>query len=281
MQGSEGELITIGELARQTGLTPATLRMWESRHDFPRAHRLASGHRRYSPDTVPAVQAVLRRQAAGVRLDAAIAEVGTTTPATPSVFAELRNAHPTLLPQVLRKSTLLALSHAIEDECVARADRAVLFGAFQHPRHLAASTPRWEDLARTVRATYAFVVGEADVRPGSNVVAVALSPGAPLRREWVVVIDGSTLPAVLSAWELPGQHGVPDADRLFEALWTLEPAAVRTAARTCASIAADAGVPEPMALVADLDLQPGGGAELAAATRLFSRMVGYLERSSR
>ncbi len=41
------ETLTIGALAERTGMQPATLRMWEQRHGFPRAQRLPSGHRRY------------------------------------------------------------------------------------------------------------------------------------------------------------------------------------------------------------------------------------------
>ena len=67
--------LTIGELAARTGLKPATLRMWESRHGFPRAARRDSGHRRYSEQDVELVRQVTRRRDAGLRLEVAIAEV--------------------------------------------------------------------------------------------------------------------------------------------------------------------------------------------------------------
>jgi hypothetical protein len=51
--------------------------------------------------------------------------------------------------------------------------------------------------------------------------------GAPLLREWTLVCEARDFSACLSAWELPGQHGTPDADRLFETVWTLSPSAVR------------------------------------------------------
>ena len=51
-----------------------------------------------------------------------------------SVFAGLRCRHPGIAPQELRKTTLLALTQAIEDECCARAEQAVLFAEFQQER---------------------------------------------------------------------------------------------------------------------------------------------------
>jgi DICT domain-containing protein len=57
-----------------------------------------------------------------------------------SVFAGLRRQHPDLVPQVLRKATLLALTRAVEDECCARAEQAALFASFQHQRNFCRTT---------------------------------------------------------------------------------------------------------------------------------------------
>ena len=62
--------LTISDLARRTGLTPATLRAWETRYGFPVPSRRASGHRRYDERDVVLVKEVLRRKDAGVRLEA-------------------------------------------------------------------------------------------------------------------------------------------------------------------------------------------------------------------
>ncbi len=146
--------LTIGDLARRTGLSTAVLRTWETRHGFPRPKRLASGHRRYAESDVALVERVLRRRDAGIRLEVAIAEAAASTaPGAPSVFAELRRKHPQLAPHRLAKSTLLALSWAIEDEFCARADAPVLFGAFQEQRFYRPSAPRWNELARVARST--------------------------------------------------------------------------------------------------------------------------------
>ena len=52
--------LTIGDLARRTGVPSATLRSWESRHGFPRPARMAGGHRRYAESEVAAVLDVVR-----------------------------------------------------------------------------------------------------------------------------------------------------------------------------------------------------------------------------
>ena len=70
-----GDALTIGDLARRTGLAPATLRMWEARHGFPRPTRRDSGHRRYDERDVELVLQVLRRRDHGMRLEVAIAGV--------------------------------------------------------------------------------------------------------------------------------------------------------------------------------------------------------------
>jgi MerR family transcriptional regulator, light-induced transcriptional regulator len=274
------EGLTISDLARRTGLTPATLRTWESRHGFPRPKRLDSGHRRYDEHDVTLVQQVLRRRDAGVRLEVAIGEAAAAedTPAA-SVFAVLRRRHPQLQPQTLRKATLLALSWAMEDECCARAQRPLLFGAFQRARFFAHSAKRWAELARTAEQTTVFAdLDDGDVTQVAGVRMVDLPREAPLRREWVLVCDAADYPACLAAWELPGQDGVPDHERLFEALWTLEPLAVRDAARSCAQLADRLDPARAGTHAEALAGTPGeASADLRQATSLFARLVAYVD----
>ncbi|HEY6931961.1 MAG TPA: DICT sensory domain-containing protein [Marmoricola sp.] len=267
--------LSIGDLADRTGVSPAVLRAWEARHGFPVAHRLPSGHRRYDAEAVASVAQVVRRQRAGIRLDAAIAEVrGRQGPAAPSIFATLRDRHPHLERPQLRKATLLALSHAIEDEFCARAESPVLFGAFQTPARYRGSAARWEELARTARA--AVVLADFPAGGGSP-VRVPLDEASPMRREWAVVCDSADLTACLSAWELPGQRDVPDHRRMFEAIWTVEPVAVRDAARVCAGVTRSSGV-EVAGLEEALDTPVAVTPDLRGVTALFTRALGYVDR---
>jgi DICT domain-containing protein len=273
--------LTIGDLADRTGLSPAVLRMWEARHGFPEPRRLASGHRRYTEADVELVHQVLQRRAAGIRLETAIAEASATKPpAAPSIFAELRRKHPTLVTHRLRKSTLIALSWAIEDECCAVADTPVLFGAFQRDAFYAPSAPRWAELARVARSAIVFADhwhGTADDAIGP--IRATLDEGAPMRREWAVVCDALDSTACLSAWELPGQTGVPDRQRIFEAVWTVDPVEVRDAARVAAGVAAGVGVLAAQSLLHELAGAPTPRATTpTGVTALFNRVVAYVDR---
>ena len=270
--------LTIGELARRSGVAVGTLRMWETRHGFPTATRLPSGHRRYAESTVPLVTEVARRRDAGTRLDLAIAAVvHGSAPAAPSVYATLRRAHPHLRPERLRKSTLLALTWAMEDECAARAEQPWLFGAFQQERYYRQARRRWHELARTARGAWAMAAFPTD-RTTTSPVEVRLPDPAPMVREWSLVCLADDLPAALSAWELPGQEGTADLDRVFESVWTLEPQAVSDAARCCARLADDLGHDMDDVLRAtDVPARPASE-ELRHASDLFHRVLAYADR---
>lgn len=285
-------VLSIGELAERTGISAPTLRMWEQRHGFPVAQRLPSGHRRYREDDVALVQQVARRRDSGIRLEQAIAGVRTSfTPPAASVFAELRRLNPALPVHRLSKSTLIAMSWAIEDEFVAQARRPRLYGAFQRAEFYAASRRRWHDLARVARSTTVFAdFDDTDpVTPTGEPRRVALAPDAPMRNEWALVCEADDLPVVLTAWELPGQAATADERREFEAMWSLRPADVHAAARACAAVAgADVTTLDAGTTPALVGLRPVAGDERAsavadpvAAAALFARMVAYVDRRAR
>jgi len=277
--------LSIGDVADRTGVGAPTLRMWETRHGFPEPRRLASGHRRYDESTVATVNDVQARRSKGVRLDVAIGEalaeaLQTTTPAAPSVYAQLRLSQPGLAVHRLRKSTLLGLSWAIEDEFASKAQSAYLFGAFQRSQHFESARPRWQELSTVASATYAFADFDANVDGSPRLVA--LPREHPLCREWAVVCDAPDLPVALTAWELPGQQSVPDSDRVFESVWTLDPPAVRDAARVCAAVAADAGAAGAHEVTHELARDARSGTlDVRAVSSLFSRVLAYVDQTGR
>jgi DNA-binding transcriptional MerR regulator len=254
--------------------------MWETRHGFPQVVRLPSGHRRYDERTVHLVDQVQKRRDAGARLEAAISAVVTIPDIPPSsVYAELARAHPQLVPHRLRKSTLLALTWALEDECVARAQQPWLFGAFQDEQFYRRSERRWRDLARTAQGAWALAqFGRPAPAAVGAPVEVNLPESSPMTREWSLICLAPDLPAALAAWELPGQDGVPDGDRLFESLWTLDPIAVRDAARCTARLVAFLGHDTDGPLAAVDDPRPPSPVDLAQATSLFNRVLAYVDR---
>lgn len=276
--------LTIGQLAERTGLLPATLRMWETRHGFPRPTRRDSGHRRYSDRDVELVTRVIRRRDAGARLEVAIAQVSLAQaaaeepPDSPSVYAAVRRTYPHLQPQRLKKATLIALSWAIEDECGARAERPIIFGSFQKERYFQSAKERWTELSRIARSSMVFADFGGGVQPADGPSLVHLPEDAPMRREWAVICDAPNHPAMLTAWELPGQSTVPDRKRLFEAIWTVEPAAVREAARACAQVAVQLGHAEAAPILYELaENPPSPPPELLQAMSLLNRVVAYAD----
>jgi DICT domain-containing protein len=262
------------EMSARSGVGEATLRMWEVRHGFPQPRRAASGHRRYSEQDVARVRAVIRAREQGLSLQAAIElahDLGDERPT--SVFAALRARYPWLEPQVLSKRAMLVLSRAIEDECLARAERPLLFGAFQRERFYRASESRWRELARTAERSVVLADFARARRPKGGPVEVPIAPAEPMAREWAIVCESPGFGACLAGWERPDDTAPA---RLFEAVWTVEASAVRLAAQVCVGLA-DAIAPR---LVKDLGqrLESAPVArehELRSAIQLSTRMVRY------
>jgi DICT domain-containing protein len=227
--------LAIGELVGRTGVREATLRMWEHRHGFPVPQRLASGHRRYREADVELVARVLRERAAGLSLGAAIERVrGAIEQPEPSIFAGLRRRRPELQPVAVRKPALIALSHAIEDESCARAERPLLFGAFQRERFYRQAQERWRELARTAELAVVFADFDHERAPDSGPFEVPIGRVDPLTREWAVVCEAPGHAACLAGIELPDSTTRERDDaREFEVIWSVEPDVVRAASEVC------------------------------------------------
>ncbi|HYX21674.1 MAG TPA: MerR family transcriptional regulator [Thermoanaerobaculia bacterium] len=60
-------LFSIGAVARATGLSPDTLRVWQKRYGFPLPQRKGSGHRLYSPEDVRRLRRIAEALARGHR----------------------------------------------------------------------------------------------------------------------------------------------------------------------------------------------------------------------
>ncbi len=252
--------------------------MWEVRHGFPQPRRVASGHRRYSEQDLARVRAVVRGRERGLSLQAAIdLAYDAGDDQAPSVFASLRSRFPQLEPQLVSRRAMLVMSHAIEDESLARAERPLLFGCFERERFYRASEGRWRELARTAeRAIVLADFGHAR-RPKGGPIEVPIAPSDPVAREWAIVCESPSFGACLAGWERP-----PDTpgERRFEAVWTVEAPAVRVAAQVCLRLAG-AGAPDVVADLTDrLDSTPVAREnELRSALQLSTRMVRYATAS--
>src|SRR4051794_13292712 len=174
--------LTIREVAARSGVPAGTLRMWEERYGFPSPERLPSGHRRFTQDQVDAVRAVIATRESGLSLPAAIERVtGAEDERRDSLYGVLRLRRPELAPELIPKPRMIALSHAIEDECLARAHAPVLIGSFQRERFFRVEQARWRGFART--AAVAVVFADFKTRTDTDPLRVRVPRNHPLSRE--------------------------------------------------------------------------------------------------
>jgi MerR family transcriptional regulator, light-induced transcriptional regulator len=271
--------LTIGDLVERTGVSEGTLRMWERRHGFPAPERLPSGHRRYGESDVELVQQVVRERAAGLSLAAAIGRTRESAGGVAeSIFAGLRRRRPDLQAIAVRKPHLLALSHAIEDESCARAERALLFGAFQRERFYRHVERRYQRLAMLADAAFVFADFAEPRVPENGPIEVPVGPQDALANEWAVIIDAPGYAACLLGWEHPAAEPAVDGERRFEAIWTLDPRATRRAAQVAVALASREVPEEGGRVEAMLADRPLAIEEPAPSlTALTNRLVAYLE----
>jgi MerR family transcriptional regulator, light-induced transcriptional regulator len=271
--------LSIREVSERTGVAIPTLRAWESRFGFPAPRRLPGGHRRYDEPAVEAIRQVVRERRSGLSLEAAIERAGSAgIGVQPSIFAAIRRAARELPVQVMGTGSMLAVSRAIEDECYARSDRHVIFGAFQHEGHFRRASHRWRELGRTGDHSVVFADfprQQVNVRPAE----LSLKADSVVRREWAVVCDSPTFTAALAGWERP--EGRPGARR-FEAIWTVEPKLVRHASRACVELVNRSAPKLGRTISERLEAQPTRGSDdLRNATIVTNRVVGYLDELAR
>jgi MerR family transcriptional regulator, light-induced transcriptional regulator len=271
--------LSIKEVAERTGVAAGTLRMWEQRYGFPLPDRTPSGYRRYRGEVVEAVRRVVQLREGGLSMAAAIdrARERRQLPTDrPSIYAAVTGTAG-MPRQRLRKATLIALSRAIEDEALARAAGPVAFGAFQRESFYRGAERRYRELARVGDAVTVF----------ADFGAVAEEPGEPLQipigatdalgSEWVVVVDAPGFSACLLAWE-PPEEAEHDRDRVFEAVWTVDPRVTREAAVVAARLVGRADPAQGERLEALLSDRPLAVEHATPAlTALTNRMIAYLQ----
>jgi DICT domain-containing protein/predicted DNA-binding transcriptional regulator AlpA len=275
--------LAIKEVAERTGIAAATIRMWEQRYGFPEPERTPSGYRMYSEQDVDALRRVSTLRDTGLSVPAALERAKAASGSTdrPSIYGAIAGGDEPVPARRLRKRTLLEISRAIEDETLARAAGPVVIGAFQSVRNFHGVQHRYDRLARTADACIVFADFDAVRERAGHPTEVPIRPEDVLGNEWAVVIDAPGYAACLLAWETPESQRddhLPDRERRFEALWTLDPRVVRRAALVGAALAARAGVDEGERLEARLRDRPlAFEAPAPALTSLTNRIVAYMD----
>jgi MerR family transcriptional regulator, light-induced transcriptional regulator len=280
--------LAIKDVAERTGIAAGTIRMWEQRYGFPAPDRTPAGYRRYTEDDVETLRTVLALRHRGLSVPAAIEraqDAGGRPSDHPSIYATVAAADHGARAQILRKSTLVALSKAIEHEALAQAAAPVVFGAFQREPFYRRVEHRYRRLARQADAAAVFADFAGGLRhPDGAPAEIPLAPDDVLGNEWAVIVDAPGYAACLLAWEQPGASepgGPDDHERRFEAIWTIDPATTRRAARVAARLAGRADPALGDRLQALLEDRPLALEQPAPAlTALTNRMVAYLEAAA-
>lgn len=274
--------LKIKDVAERTGVAPATIRMWEQRYGFPTPQRTASGYRMYDDRDVEAIRTVVALRRRGLSIAVAIErareEPKVSAESHPSIFAAVSSVDTSAYPRVLRRSTLAAMSHAIEDEFLARGANGIVVGAFQREAFYRRVSHRYEQIAPRSDATIVFAdfpeVTEEKGRP----TQIPIAPTDALGNEWAVVVDAPGYAACLLAWERPNR--AMGGERMFEAILSLDPRAVRRAVRVAGALAGRRDPRLGSELEGLVEGRPLATEPPASAlTSLTSRMVAYLDES--
>ncbi|MEN0015523.1 MAG: DICT sensory domain-containing protein [Solirubrobacteraceae bacterium] len=280
--------LKIKDVADRTGVAAATIRMWEQRYGFPTPTRTPAGYRLYTQSDIEAIRTVLALRRRGLSITAAVdrarLSVGvgederdlTAAETRPSIYAAVASVDATAHPRVLRRSTLAAMSHAIEDELLSRGARGLVIGAFQREPFYERVEHRYRQIAMRSDAAIVFADFPEVVSRAGEPTRIPIAPTDALGNEWAVVVDSPGYSACLLAWERPNRS--PGGERMFEAILSLDPRAARRACGVAAQLAGRQDATVGRELDALLHGRPLATEPPASAlTSLTNRMVAYLD----
>ena len=149
-----------------------------------------------------------------------------------SVLDELLEVLPTLRPQMYFKTSLTALSHAMEDQVLAGNDCPLMIASFQQERFYRQEAHRYLRLAEITPQLYVLAAADTKFADGAaSHETIPFDTKDALVDEWHLVVLGEQYTACLICREhRHGSHspkpsaGAPalDQSRRFEGIWTLD-----------------------------------------------------------
>jgi DICT domain-containing protein/signal transduction histidine kinase len=146
-----------------------------------------------------------------------------------SVVTDLLRVFPNWRPQMYFKSSLTALSHAMEDRVLAGVDRPLVIASFQRERFYRQEAHRYRRIASQTDQVYVLAAPETEFKNASDFYeTIAFTPDDALAEEWHLVVIGHNHSSCLVCRErsLPvaGQkiNAAMDASRRFEGIWTFD-----------------------------------------------------------
>ncbi|MEL7037321.1 MAG: DICT sensory domain-containing protein [Cyanobacteria bacterium J06592_8] len=146
-----------------------------------------------------------------------------------SVLADLVKLMPKLRPQIYFKSSLTALSHAMEDQVLAGTDQPLVIATFQRERFYRQEAHRYRRIAEHSNQVYIMAAPETGFENASEDHELVAFPSEdPLSQEWNLVVLGqhfSSCLACIERQDLAASSQIPeqlamDQARAFEGIWT-------------------------------------------------------------
>jgi len=149
---------------------------------------------------------------------------------TTSVLEDLQAALPDLRSQVYFKSSLVALSHAMEDQILAGTgeETPLAIATFQSERFYRLEAGRYARIAKQTPQVYVLAAPETEFQNAtSGYEAIAFDRGEPLATEWNLVVLSERYGSCLVCEERTNAAAsaiVPETDqvRRFEGVWTFD-----------------------------------------------------------
>ncbi len=142
-----------------------------------------------------------------------------------SVLTELLSQHSHLRPHLYFKSSLTALSRAMEDLVLAGADRPLVIATFQEERFYRQEAHRYQRIAAQTDRAYVLSVMESSKIPATDYVLIPINPNDGLAQEWNLVVIGENSAACLICQERTGEwtnaQGLESSQR-FDGIWTFD-----------------------------------------------------------
>ncbi|MDJ0717358.1 MAG: DICT sensory domain-containing protein [Prochloraceae cyanobacterium] len=146
-----------------------------------------------------------------------------------SAVTELLQAFPTWRPQMYFKSSLTALSHAMEDWVLAGNDPPLVIASFQKERFYRQETHRYLRIGKKSNQVYILAAPETDFKNHSGIYeTIAFEPEDSLTQEWHLVVIGQQYASCLicrekTVFSLQDRAGsAMDNSRRFEGIWTFD-----------------------------------------------------------
>ncbi len=148
-----------------------------------------------------------------------------------SVLTDLLQAQPHLRAQIYFKSSLAALSHAMEDQVLAGDGHPIVIATFQQERFFRQETHRYLQISKQSDQVYVLAPAGTGLRSSSGEYeTIAFNPDDALSQEWNLVVVGQHYAVCLLCQEHEDPSTLPmepqlshlDQARRFEGIWTFD-----------------------------------------------------------